>query len=146
MQSRILIADDHARARSGIADLIHGAGEDWVVCCEAADGQAAVECAAQTSPDLVILDVRMPKMDGMRAAREIRTLFPSVPILFYTLLATPALELAALAAGFNGVIAKPDSAALLAAIRRCLVSHKAGGGMPPSSETSGAESSRAEPC
>lgn len=122
MPSRILIADDHRGARSGLADLIQHCGEDWAVCCEADDGLAAVRMTSEQKPDVVILDVRMPRVDGMRAAREIRAVHPELPILFYTILATPALEAAALSAGFQGVIAKPDSVALMQALRKILPS------------------------
>jgi DNA-binding NarL/FixJ family response regulator len=142
MSSRILVADDHVGARRGIAELIRYSGEDWVVACEAHDGRSAIDTAIGCKPDLIILDVRMPDVDGMRAAREIRAVLPNVPILFYTLLATPALELAALSAGYQGVIAKPDSAALLAAMRKILPSKKGGGMMPPGS-TAGPSSSSA---
>lgn len=133
MQSRILIADDHGGARSALAEIIRRSGENWDVCCEAEDGLSAVTMAAEQKPDLVILDVRMPKVDGMRAAREIRAVHPKVPILFYTILANPSLEAAALSAGFQGVIAKPDTAALMTAIRKHLPST---GSAPRQSEPS----------
>ena len=120
MAVRILIADDHERARAAIADVIDNSGENWCVCSQAADGRSAVDMAVKGKPDVVILDVRMPYLDGMQAAYEIRANLPGVPILFYTLLATPRLEAAARAAGFDGVVAKPDSMALVAAIRRAL--------------------------
>lgn len=117
MRVRILIADDHQGARAAIADIIRGSGEDWCICGQAEDGRSAVEMALEGRPDVAILDVRMPKLDGMKAAQEIRAALAEVGILFYTLLATPRLEAAARAAGFE-VVAKPDSAALVAAIRR----------------------------
>lgn len=145
MASRILVVDDHAGARRTIAELIRDSGEDWVIPCEAADGRAAVETAVDCKPDLVILDLRLPKLDGMRAAREIRAIFPGLPIVFYTLLATPALELAALSAGYQAVIAKPDGAALISAIRRFLPSKKAGsGGVTPTDPGANPSSSTAE--
>jgi DNA-binding NarL/FixJ family response regulator len=117
MGARILIADDHEGARAAVADIIGSSGEDWCVCGQAADGRSAVQMALEGRPDLVILDVRMPNLDGMQAAHEIRALMPGVRILFYTLLATPRLEAAARTAGFE-VVAKPDTAGLIAAIRR----------------------------
>ena len=115
----ILIADDHEGARAAIADVIRSSNEDWRVCCEAEDGRSAVKMALERRPDVVILDVRMPKLDGMRAAQEIRAALPGVRIVLYTLLATPRLEAAAHASGFD-VVAKPDSAGLVAAVRRAL--------------------------
>jgi DNA-binding NarL/FixJ family response regulator len=127
MGVRILIADDHDGARAAVADIIRSAGEDWSVCSEAGDGRLAVKMALEGRPDVVILDVRMPKLDGMQAAHEIRARLPGVPVVFYTLLATPRLEAAARAAGFE-VVAKPDSAELVAAIRRAV--HRIDTGSP----------------
>jgi CheY-like chemotaxis protein len=132
MGVRILIADDHQRARTAIAEIIDGSGEDWQVCWQADDGRSAVKMALEGRPDVVILDVRMPKLDGMEAAHEIRARLPKVPILFYTLLATPRLEAAAHAAGFEAVVPKPDTKGLLSAIRQALGQRNAGstGGSP----------------
>lgn len=141
MASRILVVDDHEATRRGIADLIEHAGEEWIVACEAPDGRSAIDIAVGCKPDLVIMDVRMPKLDGFRAAREIRSVYPLVPVLFYTLLATPALELSALSAGYQGVIAKPDTRALLNAMRQLLPSKKGGG----SAGGSGSNKPRANP-
>jgi CheY-like chemotaxis protein len=132
MGVRILIADDHERARTAISEIIDSSGEDWCVCWQADDGRAAVTMALEGQPDVVILDVRMPKMDGMEAAHEIRARLPKVPILFYTLLATPRLEAAARAAGFEGVVPKPDTKGLIAAIRQALQPRNPGhAGRPP---------------
>lgn len=66
---RILIADDHEAVRRGLKSALMGAG--WVVCGEAVDGRDAIEKTRELKPDLVILDVTMPKMGGLDAAREI---------------------------------------------------------------------------
>lgn len=133
MAVRILIADDHERARTAIAEIIDNSGENWCVCSQAADGRSAVDMALQGKPDVIILDVRMPHLDGMQAAYEIRSRLPRVPIVFYTLLATPRLEAAARAAGFDAVVAKPDTAGLIAAIRRALGRPLAGSVASPKS-------------
>ncbi len=127
MAIRVLVADDHDGARAGIVDIIRRSGEDWSVCSEAVDGWSAVRLAIEHNPDLVILDVRMPKLDGMQAALEIRARLPGIPILLYTLLATPALEAAAQMAGLEGVVPKPDTAALIAAMRRAVRRQQSGG-------------------
>ena len=67
---RILIADDHEVARGGVRALIE-AHPGWEVCGEAKDGREAVECAAATNPDLVVLDIGMPNLNGLEAARQI---------------------------------------------------------------------------
>ncbi len=120
MARRILIADDHKSAREAVADLIQSLGEDWQVCWKAENGRAAVKIATEAKPDLVILDIRMPDMDGIRAGREIHKRDPQLPILFYSLFATPDMDSAARKEGFQGAVAKPDTAGLLEAIRRIL--------------------------
>ena len=83
MTIRILIADDHAAVRKQLTSLLEShAG--WKVCGEAENGQEAVMKAAELKPHLIILDLSMPIMDGLRAAREIATIMPTVPILMYT--------------------------------------------------------------
>ncbi len=119
MPRRILIADDRKSAREAILDLLQNAGEDWV-CCDADGGTAAVKLARETHPDLAILDISMPDLDGITAGREIRKRDPRLPILLYSLYATPDLDGAARREGFQGAIAKSDSAGLIAAIRRIL--------------------------
>jgi DNA-binding NarL/FixJ family response regulator len=68
---RILIADDNAEVRAGIASLIAGYS-DWEVCGEANDGEEAVEKARDLNPDLILLDISMPGINGLEAARRIR--------------------------------------------------------------------------
>ena len=82
--------------------------------------------ALEHRPDVVVLDVRLHHLDGMQAAYEIRARLPKTPILFYTLLATPRLEAASRAAGFQAVVPKPDTAGLIAAIRRVLPPRSSG--------------------
>lgn len=114
---RILIADDSQIARSGISLLIRLSNEPWEVCGEAENGQAAVEQAGQLLPDLVILDMIMPRMDGIAAGRKIRALLPEVPIILYSLLDTEPLEPMAIQAGIDRVVNKSDVRGLVAAIR-----------------------------
>jgi DNA-binding NarL/FixJ family response regulator len=142
---RILVADDHAGTRAIIRQLIESAGEDWVVCCEAAGGRAAVQQALKEKPDLAILDVRMPDLDGMQTGREIRRRVPETPILIYSLLATPRLEVEAQESGFRAVVAKPDSAGLLAAMRKILGSKASGGNAPNPSQQREEPSKRPSP-
>lgn len=117
---RILIADDSAIARSGISLLIGLCHEPWEICGEAENGQAAVEQAEALHPDVVILDMMMPQMDGIAAGRKIRTLLPDVPIIVYTLLEAEPLEPLAARAGIDRVVSKTDARALVAAIRTAL--------------------------
>jgi len=117
---RILVADDFQGIRTAVSRLIHDSHEDWTVCCEAADGQSAVDKAVEAKPDLVILDMRMPLRDGISAGREIRAHLPDVRILMFTMIDSPYLEKVAAAAGFQGVVQKTRCATLIPAIRDAL--------------------------
>jgi DNA-binding NarL/FixJ family response regulator len=118
MAVRILIADDSEQVRSAITFLIRGLG--WEVCGEAGDGEAVVEKAIELKPDLLILDIAMPKRDGWSAGCAIRASLPSTPILLYTLLPASYLENRAKQLGFQGVVEKSNPTALIAAVRRVL--------------------------
>ncbi|HXT85793.1 MAG TPA: response regulator transcription factor [Verrucomicrobiae bacterium] len=132
MSVRILIADDHDLLRGAIAELLRRTCDNWEVCCEAADGGAAIQKASEFKPDLVILDVLMPVRDGISAGREIHTALPNAPILLYTILASPALEADAKRAGFHAVVPKYNAAALITAIRSALSRRGFSSGQPPS--------------
>ncbi|MGH9814784.1 MAG: response regulator [Candidatus Acidiferrales bacterium] len=110
--SRILIADDHREVRNQIRSFL-AAFSDWEVCGEAANGRDAV-LKAQLRPDLVILDVGMPMMDGLQAAREIGRMLRGVPILFFTVTNSPELQRVAKEAGVQQVVVKSDGLMALA--------------------------------
>jgi DNA-binding NarL/FixJ family response regulator len=78
-RARILVADDHAGMRERVNNLL---GPHFEVVAVVNDGQAAVDATARLKPDLVLLDILMPKMDGMRAARELRRQGHSVSVVF----------------------------------------------------------------
>ena len=80
---RILIADDHHLVRAGIAVLLSGQ-QDMEVIAEASSGREAVEKVKALSPDIVLMDISMPTMDGIRAAQEILKIAPSMKILMLT--------------------------------------------------------------
>jgi DNA-binding NarL/FixJ family response regulator len=104
---RLLIADDSAASRRALRNLIEGNG--WEVCGEAEDGLAAVEQTAILKPDLVILDFRMPNLNGLQAAQMIHTADPRIPLLLFTLEGiAPPLEELARRAGFRGALAKSE--------------------------------------
>lgn len=81
---RILVADDHEVARKGIRALLE-THEGWEVCAEARDGREAVQMATGLKPDILLLDIGMPNLNGLDAARQIRALAPDARILFLTM-------------------------------------------------------------
>jgi DNA-binding NarL/FixJ family response regulator len=107
MAARILIADDHVAVRKMLRLLVETHG-GWEVCGEAENGQEAVAKAIELKPDLVLTDLAMPVMDGIRASREISAAMPTVPILMHTLHYSAALELEAKKAGVRRVVAKAE--------------------------------------
>jgi CheY-like chemotaxis protein len=100
---KILIADDNLRIRQVLRPLIEE-HEDWDVCAEAEDGVQAVNRAKQFKPDLIILDLAMPELNGIEAARQISKALPGVPMLMLTLYASPLVEKEAEKVGVQRVI------------------------------------------
>jgi len=104
---RILVADDYASVRKGISTLL--AALDGVeVCGEACNGQEAVTLAIQLTPDLIILDVTMPVLDGLGAAKKIRNVMPDLPILILSMHDGREMIRAAHAAGAHGFVSKSE--------------------------------------
>lgn len=111
---RILIADDREAIRKQIG-LILSARPDMEVCAEAANGEEAVEKTRELKPDLVILDITMPVMNGMETARTIRSFGLDVPILVLTV--HKSRQLVEEAIGVQGYVTKADaSQTLLSAV------------------------------
>jgi DNA-binding NarL/FixJ family response regulator len=104
---RILIVDDHAAVRLALTRVIESV-HDYEVCGEAENGRAGVEKALRLKPDLIVLDLSMPVMNGLEAARELKDLMPALPILMYTSFLNANLPREALAAGVSKVASKPS--------------------------------------
>jgi DNA-binding NarL/FixJ family response regulator len=81
---RILVADDHEVMRLGIRNLLE-AREHWTVCAEASNGKEAVDKTLLCQPDVVILDITMPTMNGLEAASHISASYPQIPIILFSL-------------------------------------------------------------
>jgi DNA-binding NarL/FixJ family response regulator len=114
---RILLADDHTILREGIRSLIEDE-HDMVVVGEAEDGQTAVKMACQLEPDVVLLDIAMPLLNGLEATRQIRQSLPNVKVLALTMHDNEEYIRQILAAGALGYILKDTAARdLLGAIR-----------------------------
>ncbi len=102
---RILVADDHEAVRKGVCTIL-ASRSDFEVCGEAANGEEAVEKAMSLKPDLVILDINMPVLGGLGAAKEIRRLLPGVAILFFSMHDRGQFVEEAKRAGVHGFVAK----------------------------------------
>jgi len=107
----VLIADDYEAVRVGLCAILRSA--DISVCAQAKNGEEAVEKSIQLRPDLIILDVSMPGIGGLEAARQIRIFLPDVPILFFTTHNTPQLFALAKSVGAQGFVTKDQVAVRL---------------------------------
>jgi DNA-binding NarL/FixJ family response regulator len=120
---RILIADDHEVARQGIRALLE-AHAGWEVCAEAKDGREAVELASSTNPELVLLDVGMPNLNGLEATRQILAASPNLPILILTMHDSDQVVREVLRAGARGFLLKSDAGRDLVAAVEALQLHR----------------------
>jgi DNA-binding NarL/FixJ family response regulator len=105
---RILIADDHEIVRQGLRSLLQ-TRPGWEVCGEAADGWEAVRKTAELHPDIVALDVGMPNLNGLDAARQILRNDPRKKILFLTIYESEQLARSVATVGAKGLILKSDA-------------------------------------
>jgi DNA-binding NarL/FixJ family response regulator len=105
MSMRILIVDDAALVRVGLRLMMEG-HEGWAVCGEAQDGEEALEKAVQLKPDVILLDISMPKMNGLIAAPLIRQKVPRAKIVFLTMHPTLDIAREASEAGGSAFVSK----------------------------------------
>src|SRR5215469_17103359 len=102
---RLLLVDDHEVVRRGIRSLLsEQAG--WEVCGEAVDGQDALEKARDLKPDLIVMDVSMPRMNGLDATRQVRRILPACQVLILSQHENSEMARQAFKAGARGYIAK----------------------------------------
>jgi len=117
-QIRLMIADDQAMLRGALAALLE-LEDDLTVVGVVGDGDAAVELVTQTTPDVCLMDIQMPGMDGIEATRSLRAASPSTRVLIVTTFARPGYLRAALDAGASGFVVKDAPVEQLAdAVRR----------------------------
>ena len=104
---RILIADDHELVRRGARGVLHSR-RSWRVVGEAANGQEAVEKAIDLKPDITLVDISMPELDGIEVVRQIRQAVPTTKVLVLTMHESDRMVQRALDAGAQGYILKSD--------------------------------------
>lgn len=112
MAAQILVVDDNEVVRGRLSEALR-AHDGWEVCAEVENGEQAVVKARELNPDLIILDLAMPVMDGLRATRVITRILPAVPIIIYTMHYAEWLMLEAKKAGARGLVSKSDIAKLM---------------------------------
>ena len=123
MPVRILIADDDAAIRRLLRRLIETRG-GWTVCADARDGHEAVDKTEELKPDVVVLDLAMPDMNGLQAAREISSKHPDLPMLLFTVQqVSKELKHQALNSGCRGALSKNTGSEIVHAIE-VLLSHE----------------------
>lgn len=120
---RILLADDHEIVRQGLRAVLAGR-RDWMICGEATTGRQAVELARQLRPDVVIMDLTMPELNGLDATRQIRAALPHAEVLVLTMHASEELVPQVLAAGARGFVLKSDAGRSLVAAIEALARHE----------------------
>jgi DNA-binding NarL/FixJ family response regulator len=123
MPVRILVVDDHPVVRHGIRTLL-GRHADWEVVDEAEDGVEAVEKADRLRPDVVVLDLSMPRMNGLEACRLIRKNVPESEILIVTQHNSPQMMREAFKANAKGYVVKSDAGRDLVAAVDAVSQHK----------------------
>ncbi|MGC1404364.1 MAG: response regulator transcription factor [Thermodesulfobacteriota bacterium] len=106
-KKRTLIVDDYPGVREGLRSLL-SSHQDFDIVGEAGDGLEAIELVSKLHPDLVLMDMSMPRMDGMTAIREIKKKWPKTLVLAFTVHKSPEYVFATLIAGADGYILKDD--------------------------------------
>jgi two-component system invasion response regulator UvrY len=115
---KVLLADDHGIVRAGLRRIVEESG-DMVVVAEAADGQEAIQQAHKTMPDVAVIDISMPGMDGLEVLSQLRSYYAKLPILILTMHEEEQYLVRAIGAGAMGYITKRSAPEqLLKAIRK----------------------------
>lgn len=118
MPQRILLAEDNPAVRNALRKLLEVAGP-WEIF-EVENGQQAIAKAQEFEPNLIILDLVVPVMDGLSAARQISKLLPDTPMLMYTMHWSPQVEVETQKVGVRRVVPKSDSRVLVSTVQELL--------------------------
>jgi CheY-like chemotaxis protein len=114
MGLRILIVDDSETTRRILRAIVRS--REWTVCGEAESGRAGIRQFQELKPDLVLIDLAMPDINGIEAAKRMSTLNPKVPLILFTILDLEGLEKAASEAGICAVVSKAQAWGLIKSI------------------------------
>ncbi len=120
---RILIADDHEVIRAAVRSLL-SKREDWQICGEASNGRDALEMAKRLRPDVVLLDLSMPLLNGIEATLQIRKALPRTEVLVLTMHDTTDLAHRVIAAGARGYLLKSDASRYIEAAIEAVANHQ----------------------
>jgi two-component system, chemotaxis family, chemotaxis protein CheY len=114
MDLRILIVDDSETTRRILRAIVHS--REWTVCGEAENGRSGVRQFQELNPDLVLIDLAMPDINGIEAAKRMSALNPKVPLILFTIVDSEGLEKAASEAGICAVVSKAEAWDLIKSI------------------------------
>ena len=121
--TRVMFVDDHAVVRRGLKALVEGA-PGWEVCGEASDGHEALKVAAECRPDIVVMDLSLPKLSGVDATIQLKKMLPDVEVLILTMHESDRLAGQVLRAGARGYLLKTESEDKLIEALEALVRHR----------------------
>ena len=110
MPVRVLIVDDHEIVREGISQLIARSRPEWLICGQASNGEQAIELVQTLTPDVVILDISMPKVNGLQVAAKIAAMQLRCRVLMFTMHESERLARDVRAAGAQGLVLKSQAA------------------------------------
>lgn len=119
----VLIADDHEVVRGGVQNLIEGSGK-FTCCGQAASGREAVKMAEELTPDVAVLDVTMPELNGIEAAKQILKLCPDTKVLVFTVHDAEQVVMEIFRSGAHGYVLKSDAGRQLVEALECVLSGK----------------------
>lgn len=130
MLKSVLIVEDHALTRQAVCSLF-ASQEDFEVCGDAENGQEAVEIAQVLHPDLIVLDLSMPVMNGIEAAQALKQLMPETPIIVFSEYCDVFSEGEARSEGISALVSKTGPASALLDKARAVLDRTAGGFLSP---------------
>jgi two-component system, NarL family, response regulator DesR len=116
MAKTVLVADDNPAIRKMLCRMFE-AEEHYDLCAEAENGKQAIELALKHRPDLIILDLSMPVMDGLAAAHELKKLLPHVPIILFTQHADLGSRMVVMNVDVDRIVSKTDATSLMGHVR-----------------------------